>query len=211
MRADKYYMRILEDFLDDMGKDALVKKNARDVVVDDANDNDERQLKDFDVRLSVTLIITDKETIYEYKEKLSDILDNYICVDDFIINVRSDDEDKEFLFGFNITTNSSLKSKVKLILAICKLFEKKSHGLWTVDENGDYFGGVLSIKDITESFKFNNTGLTSSVKHMMCNTAGWIEEVFHVDHNDIFDYIYAFICKKVKIRDEIYYKAHPFS
>ena len=28
-------MRILEDFLDNMGKDALVKKNARDVVVDD--------------------------------------------------------------------------------------------------------------------------------------------------------------------------------
>ena len=50
-------MRILEDFLDNMGKDALVKKNARDVVVDDANDNDERQLKDFDVRLSVTLIM----------------------------------------------------------------------------------------------------------------------------------------------------------
>ena len=102
-------MRILEDFLDDMGKDALVKKNARDVVVNDANENDERQLKDFDVRLSVTLIITDKETIDEYKEKLSDILDNYICVDDYIINVRSDDEDKEFLFGFNIATNSSLK------------------------------------------------------------------------------------------------------
>ena len=205
-------MRIVEDFLDSIGKDALVKKNARDVVVDDVNDdNDERQLKDFDVRLSVTLIITDKETIDEYKEKLSDILDNYICVDDFIINVRSDDDDKEFLFGFKITPNSSLKSKVKLIWAICKLFENKTHGLWTVDENGDYFGRVLAVKNVTESFKFNNTGLTSSVKYMMSNAARWIEEVFHVEHNDVFDYIYAFICKKVKIREDIYYKAHPLS
>ena len=203
-------MRIVEDFLDNMGKDALVKKNARDVVVDDSQDNDERHLKDFDVRLSVTLIRTDKETLDEYKEKLSDILDNYICVDDYIINVCSDDEDKELLIGFNITPNSSLKSKVKLIWAICKLFEKKTHGLWTVDENED-LGRVLAVKDVTESFKFNNTGLTSSVKDMMYNAAGWIEEVFHVDYNDVFDYIYAFICKKVKIQDEIYYKSHPFS
>ena len=203
-------MRIVEDFLDNIGKDALVKKTARDVVVDEVNDNDERQLKDFDVRLSVTLIRTDKETLDEYKEKLSDILDNYICVDDYIINVCSDGEDKELLFGFNITPNSSLKSKVKLIWAICKLFEKKIHGLWTVDENED-LGRVLAVKDVTESFKFNNTGLTSSVKDMMYSAAGWIEEVFHVDYNDVFDYIYAFICKKVKIQDEIYYKAHPFS
>ena len=203
-------MRIVEDFLDNMGKDALVKKNARDVVVDNSQDNDERHLKDFDVRLSVTLIRTDKETIDEYKEKLSDILDNYICVDDYIINVCSDGDDKELLFGFNITPNSSLKSKVKLIWAICKLFEKKTHGLWTVDENED-LGRVLAVKDITESFKFNNTGLTSSVKDMMYNAAGWREEVFHGDYNDVFDYIYAFICKRVKISDEIYYSKHPFS
>ena len=202
-------MRIVEDLLDSISKDALVKKNARDVVVADGQDNDERQLKDFDVRLSVTLII-DKETIDEYKEKLSDILDNYICVADYIINVRSDDENKELLFGFKITPNSSLKSKVKLIWVICKLFENKTHGLWAVDENED-LGRVLAVKDVTESFKFNNTGLTSSVKYMMCNTARWIEEVFHVNYNDVFAYVYAFICKKVKIQDEIYYKAHPFS
>ena len=48
-------MRIVEDFLDNMGKDALVKKNAKEIVVDDSQDNDERSFKDFDTRMSFLL------------------------------------------------------------------------------------------------------------------------------------------------------------
>ena len=88
MRADKYYMRILEDFLDNMGKDALMKKNAKDVVVDDVNDNDERSFKDFDTRISF-ILYSDTEPESKYTELLENIFDSCICVDDYLIKVFS--------------------------------------------------------------------------------------------------------------------------
>jgi hypothetical protein len=79
-------MRIVEDFLDNMGKDALVKKNARDVVVDDVKDSDERSFKDFDARMSF-LLYSDTESESKYTELLENIFDSFVCVDDYLIKV----------------------------------------------------------------------------------------------------------------------------
>ena len=79
-------MRIVEDFLDNMDKDALVKKNARDVVVDNSQDNDERSFKDFDTRISF-LLYSDTEPESKYTELLEDIFDSFVCVDDYLIKV----------------------------------------------------------------------------------------------------------------------------
>ena len=79
-------MRIVEDFLDNMGKDTLVKKNARDVVVDNSQDNDERSFKDFDTRISF-LLHSDTEPESKYTELLENIFDSFVCVDDYLIKV----------------------------------------------------------------------------------------------------------------------------
>ena len=79
-----------------------------------------------------------------------------------------------------------------------------------MDDNLEFID-CLQMSDTIEIFKFNSTGLTSNIKDYMHKFARWMENVFEVNSDDVFDYIYAFICKKVKIQDEIYYKSHPFS
>ena len=209
-------MRIVEDFFDSIGKDALVKKSAKEIVVDNVKDSDERSFKDFDARMSF-LLYDDEEPESIYIELLESIFDSFVCVDDYLIKVIPEylenwnETKRSVVIGLKVNPKSSLKSKVKLIWLMCKsLYKMNTSTLDSMDDNLEYIDS-LQMDDTIEIFKFNSTGLTSNIKDYMHKFARWMEGVFEVDSDDVFDYIYAFICKKVKIQDEIYYSKHPFS
>ena len=209
-------MRIVEDFLDNMGKDALVKKNAKEIVVDDSQDNDERSFKDFDTRMSF-LLYNDTEPESKYTELLENIFDSFVCVDDYLIKVvpqfleNWNETKRSVVIGLKVNPKSSLKSKVKLVWLMSKtLYKMNTSTLDVLDENLEFID-YMRMGDTIEIFKFNNTGLTTNIKEHIYKFARWMEDAFEIDQEDVFDYVYAFICKKVKIQDEIYYKAHPFS
>ena len=79
-----------------------------------------------------------------------------------------------------------------------------------LDENLEFID-YMRMGETIEIFKFNNTGLTTNIKEHIYKFARWMEDAFEIYSEDVFDYVYAFICKRVKISDEIYYSKHPFS
>ena len=179
-------MRILEDFLDNMGKDALVKKNARDVVVDDSQDNDERSFKDFDTRSSF-ILYSDTEPESKYTELLENTFDSFICIDDYLIKVfpkfieNWNETKRSVVIGLKVNPKSSLKSKVKLIWLMCKtLYKMNTSTLDVLDENL-IFIDYMRMGDTIEIFKFNNTGLTTNIKGHIYKFARWMEDAFEID------------------------------
>lgn len=197
--------RIYEDILDDM---SAIKSDYSGLI----DDTDDKDINKFEHRFEFYMH-TEKYSRDEIEHRLTTILESSRCVEDYsdVVFEEPPEHLRNYLdrvnvyFGITFKQPYKLRNVINLFYMIAKTFNYYDNMLAAgrapeEDDSDDFidFREWICMKDIVTICEFKYKGLTGDIKDKMTKFAGWLPDAtapVDYDIDDVFDALYARICK----------------